>query len=65
MTKKKDRPKLSGRIRNAVTESWDDGDSIALIAHKHGLSEQRVKDLLTAARAGYGSPEAMAEAQAK
>lgn len=60
MTSKPRRAMLSGKARNAVTESWDEGHSIPAIADQHGLSEERVRALLSAARHGYASPEAEA-----
>lgn len=61
MTKRRRQP-LSGRVRNAVTESWDEGFPLAAIATAHGLSEARVSALLSAARHGYPTPEAEAAA---
>lgn len=62
MTSKPRRARLASRARNAVTESWDEGRSVDYIAHEHGLSTDRVKALLLAARHGYASPEAEAAA---
>lgn len=61
MTKHRRTP-LAPRARNAVTESYDLGSSIAAIAQEHGLGEERVRALISAARRGYASPEAEAAA---
>lgn len=61
MTKHRRTP-LAPRARNAVTESYDLGASIPAIAQEHGLGEERVRALLSAARHGYASPEAEAAA---
>jgi DNA-directed RNA polymerase specialized sigma24 family protein len=56
------RAPLSGKVRNAVTESWDEGFPLRAICHLHGLSEERVRALISAARRGYPTPEAEATA---
>lgn len=55
------------RLRNALTESYNDGRSIDQIMHEHGLSERTVCDHLDANRAGFGSyrDEAYQEYQTK
>lgn len=63
MTKPRRIP-LASRARHAVTESYDLGSTIPAIAQEHGLSEERVRALLSAARHGYASPEAEALALA-
>lgn len=62
MTSKRRRVRLAPMARHAVTESWDDGLSLRAIAELHGLSEERVSALLSAARHGFASPEAEARA---
>lgn len=43
------------RLRNALTESWNEGRSIDHIMSEHGLSERAVVDHLDANRAGFMS----------
>lgn len=43
------------RLRNALTESWNDGHSVSSIMQEHGLDERSVVDHLDAARSGFNS----------
>lgn len=53
MAKKAKRNKI--KYRNAVTELWNDGNSMASIAAQTGLSEKHVFELLDSARKGYNT----------
>ena len=44
------------RMRNALTESYNEGRSLDHIMYEHGLSADQVVDWLDANRAGFTSP---------
>lgn len=51
------------KLRNAITELWNEGQSVPTIAGLIGVSEERVKALLKSARNGYHTPAQEQEAQ--
>lgn len=50
------------KYRNALTELWNDGHSVASISNFMGLTEPQVKARLDSARQGFNSPREMLEA---
>lgn len=51
------------KLRNAVTELWNNGASMAEMSLVLGLSEDKIKAYLKSARAGYHTPTQQADAE--
>jgi hypothetical protein len=53
------------KLRNAITELWNNGASMTEMILVLGLPEKRIKECLVSARKGYDTPEHEAEGKGR
>ena len=53
------------KLRNAITELWNNGASMSQMVLELGLSEKRIKECLASARKGFDTPEHEAEGKSR